>query len=208
MLGAGIFINTTELAQRAGMLGAFGYVLIGLLMLPLILSITTLLNKYPGGSFYTFGSKEIHPLAGFISAWSYFTGKLASATLMLHAAVLLTQQVFPALAVLPPLLCDIALLTLFVALNLLHIRTGSIIQMFFMGVKALPILLLVVTGVFYFQPHTLTAPHFHWQGLPGIMPLVLYATVGFEAAWLLEQQNQRCTHQCPTCGIDFLCNLD
>lgn len=65
MMGAGLFLNTVVLSQRAGMLGCFSYILIGLLLLPLIASITTLISMHPDGGFYTFGAKEINPFAGF-----------------------------------------------------------------------------------------------------------------------------------------------
>ena len=71
MLGAGIFINTSTLAQKTGLLGAGMYLLVGLLMLPLILSIAHLLRLHPAGGFYIFAKKEISPFMGFFSGWSY-----------------------------------------------------------------------------------------------------------------------------------------
>src|SRR5438132_371967 len=97
MLGSGIFINTTNLAQRAGALGALGYFLVSLLMLPLVLSIAKLLHKYPEGGFYSFARYEINIFTGFLSAWTYFVSKLASATLVIHISVLLMQKLFPLL---------------------------------------------------------------------------------------------------------------
>ena len=73
MLGAGLFINMNLLSQNAGILGAFSYIIIGLLMLPLIVSMMQLLKIHPSGGLYTFGLKELHPFAGFLSAWSYAT---------------------------------------------------------------------------------------------------------------------------------------
>ena len=40
MLGAGIFVNTVELAKRAGILGGFAYIIIGIMMLPLVVDVT------------------------------------------------------------------------------------------------------------------------------------------------------------------------
>ncbi len=51
MLGAGIFINTPDLAQRAGWLGFLAYALIGILMFPLILTIAELLRRHPTTGF-------------------------------------------------------------------------------------------------------------------------------------------------------------
>ena len=75
MMGAGIFINTVELAKRAGLLGAFMYPLIGLLILPLIIAIAKLIKLHPAGGFYIFAQKEINPFVGYLSTWSYFIAK-------------------------------------------------------------------------------------------------------------------------------------
>ena len=61
MMGAGIFINTVELSKRAGLLSGFMYPLIGLLVLPLIIAIASLIKIYPSGGFYTYGEQEISP---------------------------------------------------------------------------------------------------------------------------------------------------
>src|SRR6476620_3392969 len=87
MLGAGIFINTSTLAGRAGMLSGSMYLLVGLLMLPLILSIAQLLRLHPAGGFYAFAKNEVNPFVGFLSGWSYFTSKLASCMLMIHVSI-------------------------------------------------------------------------------------------------------------------------
>ena len=97
MMGGGIFINTVELAKRTGLLSGFMYPLIGLLILPLIIAISRLIELHPSGGFYVFGQKEINPFVGFVSTWSYFIAKLASASLMIHVSMSLLTQIFPAL---------------------------------------------------------------------------------------------------------------
>jgi len=188
MLGAGIFINTSELARRAGAVGALSYLLIGCLMFPLVLSIAQLLQLHPSGSFYTFGSKEIGAWAGFASAWSYFTGKLASAALMIHAAVLLTQSIIPAARMMHPLLIDGALIALFTGLNLLHVQIGSAIQGVFMGIKLVPLFFVLLAGLALMSPEHLGTAHQIWSGIPSTLPLVLYATLGFEAVCSLSSK--------------------
>ena len=113
MLGAGIFINTPTLAQRAGLLGAFMYLLVGILMLPLILSIAQLLRLHPAGGFYAFGQKEVNPFIGFLSGWSYFTAKLASCMVMIHVSVTLIQNIFPLLNSVHPFALDLAVVGFF-----------------------------------------------------------------------------------------------
>lgn len=182
MLGAGVFINTPTLAQRAGSLGGFMYILVGILMLPLILSIAQLLRLHPSGGFYTFAQKEIHPLAGFLSGWCYFTSKLASCMLMIHVSVTLLQNIFPVLLNIHSFVLDFFIVCCFSVLNLLNLKAGSSIQKMFIGFKTFPILFAISTGVFLFQTENFSSNHVIWDGIQSSLPLVIYAVVGFEAA--------------------------
>lgn len=182
MLGAGIFINTPELAKQAGALGAFNYLIVGILMLPLILSIAQLLTLHPSGGFYTFAQKEINSLSGFLSGWSYFTSKLASAMVMTHVSVTLLQQLFPALRIVHPFVFDTAIIGSFVALNTLNIKAGSTIQKMFISFKTIPIFFAIASGIFLLQGDNFSSSHLLWAGIPTSLPLVIYAVIGFEAA--------------------------
>lgn len=182
MLGAGIFINTPSLAQRAGFLGSFMYIIVGILMLPLILSIAQLLRIHPAGGFYTFARNEINPFMGFLSGWSYFTSKVASCMLMIHVSVTLIQSIFPVLNLIHPFFLDFLIVCLFSALNLLNIKAGSTIQKMFIGFKTFPIFFAISTGIFLLQSENFAYSNIHWEGIPLSLPLVIYAVIGFEAA--------------------------
>ena len=188
MLGAGIFINTVELAKRAGILGAFTYILIGILMLPLVISIAKLITIHPEGGFYTFASKEINPLVGFISAWGFFTGKLASTILMMHTAVLLIQHIFPTLNSINTFTLDTIILTIFIGFNMMNTKTGSSIQACFLILKIMPIMFVIASGLFLISSSNFTMPHSIWPGFSSALPLALYATGGFEAMCALSSR--------------------
>lgn len=188
MLGSGIFINTTILSKQAGILGFLSYIAIGILMLPLIYCITQLLAVHPSGGFYVFARQEINPFAGFISTWSYFIGKLSSAVIVIHIAILLLQQIFPILQGVSPLFLDTCVIIFFVLLNMLDLKTGSIIQSFFLGFKLLPIFFVIVFGFYLFSPWALSATPIIWQTFPLTLPLVLFAIAGFEAACSLSNR--------------------
>ncbi len=185
MLGAGIFLNTIKTAGPAGALSSFSYLLVGFLMLPLVLSIAKLTGMHPDGGFYAFGKNEISPFAGFISAWSYFIGKLASGALMIHFSLALIQHLIPAFGYFHLLTLDFIAIGLFVLLNMLNIKAGSQIQMMFTIFKLIPISFAILTGLYLFQGENITAPHRIWKGIPSILPFLFYATMGFEAACLL-----------------------
>jgi len=188
MLGAGIFINTPDLAQRAGWLGFLAYAVVAILMLPLILAIAELLRRHPTTGFYGFGSSEIHPFIGFISTWSYFTSKLASCTIMIHASVQFTQYLVPTLAAISPYIFDVGIITFFLLCNMLNMQTGSAIQKTFICFKLLPVIFIILSGIIFFNVDTFVIEPQTMQNFYTTIPLVLYAILGFEAACSLSNR--------------------
>ncbi|MEX0849017.1 MAG: amino acid permease [Candidatus Dependentiae bacterium] len=186
MVGVGLFINTTVLAHMVGAAGFVAYATLAILILPLILSIATLVNIYPSGGFYTYAKNELHPLAGFISSWSYFIGKLASATIMIHASMLLLQQIIPMLSQINIFALDIGMLFVFLALNMLHLQAGKSVQIVFLIMKLIPIFFVLFSGLFLLSPGNYTASQFDWSQFTGTIPLVLFAAIGFEATTSLS----------------------
>lgn len=188
MLGSGIFINSTILAKKAGFLGAFCYTLVGLLMLPLIISMSRLIALYPSGAFYTFSSKEIHPFIGFLSSWSYITGKLASAVIITQFSILLMQQVIPPLQAINPLFLNGNLMLLFLLLNMLDLKTGSKIQACFLVFKIIPIMFGILAGLYLFAGSSTAIYPLNFGNIPLALPLILFAIGGFEAACSLSSR--------------------
>lgn len=187
MLGSGIFINTVILPQHTGALGAVAYGIGGLLFLPLILAFSQLLKDFPGGTFYDFGA-AIHPVIGFTNSWTYFVGKLATAAIGIHVFVTLMQAINPAIAGYEPLVLDTLIVCLFVALNLFNLKTGRNINYIFIILKMIPILFVLFTALFLFNPCNFTVESFKWAGLPASMTFVIFAFAGFEASCSLSKQ--------------------
>ncbi len=182
MMGSGIFLNTVLIANKAGSVGFLSYALVGLMLLPLVLTMAKLIEMYPMGGFYSFTRQELSTFAGFITTWGYFTAKLASATIMIHTCAVTLQQLIPPLASISPYLFDLVLLTIFLALNMLHIRTGGTIQAMFTTFKSIPILFVIFAGLFFISGANLTSGHQLWSGIPLILPITIYAVMGFESA--------------------------
>lgn len=187
VIGSGIFINTTELAHRAGLLGGLSYALVGLLLLPLILSFVKLLEFYPSGGFYSFCNASLHPIVGFINTWCYFFAKLSSATLSIHIFTLLIQKTFPIFTCFSSLTFDLMILALLLGLNMLNVRTGSRIQGWVMLFKLFPLFLVIVSGILFLQGSNLAPVHQIWSGIPSAIPLVLHALLGFEIACAISR---------------------
>lgn len=186
MIGVGVFINTIPLSKATGILGAASYLAIGILMLPLILSISHLLKLHPSGGFYTFATQELSPFLGFVSTWSYFVAKLASTAIMTHVSVRFIQELIPSLAHYSPLTLDVTCILLFTLLNMQNMKTGGILQMIFTTLKLFPLLFLILTGLFLCDTQTILASTSAWSAIPSTLPLVLFSMLGFEAACSLS----------------------
>ncbi|MBA3751346.1 amino acid permease [Candidatus Dependentiae bacterium] len=187
MLGSGIFINTTVLTKQAGSLGAFVYLLIGIILFPLILTIAQLLHYHQeSGTFYDFG-RSISPFIGFLSSWSYFTAKLCSFALGVHVCLSFIQAIFPRTQVIPLLVFDCIVIVLFALLNTLNLKMGTTIQYSFIFLKMVPILFVILTGLFLAQGSSFSSGTAHFLGIPSSLPLVLYAFSGFEASCSLSR---------------------
>src|SRR5262245_34964163 len=99
MIGVGVFVNILPLTQRLGIFSFAAYLFIGVLLLPLILGMMSLISYHHTGGFYTYGKEELSPAAGFVSAWSYFVGKMASATLLISVCARFLHELIPNLRV-------------------------------------------------------------------------------------------------------------
>lgn len=186
MVGSGIFVNTVLLSQNAGGLGALAYLAVGILMLPLILSISKLASLHCGGNFYDYGA-NISPYTGFLTVLSYFIAKLSSCALAVHVCMSLLKTIFVPLRDVPTLALDIPLIILFAALNTLNLRVGKRIQLFFMSCKFIPILFVLATGLYLFNPANFSAANLYPLGVLTSVPFILYAFMGFEVSCSLSK---------------------
>lgn len=186
MLGTGLFINTVNLARIAGPLGALSYAAVGIILFPLIITIARLIELHPQGGFYKFGSAEINPLAGFLSAWVYFAGKLASATLMIHASTTLLRLLTPTLNMIPHLTLDTIVILLFALLNLGNMKMGNLIQTIFFSAKMVPLIIILGIATLWATPLNYHAALVGLEEFITTLPIVLYAAIGFEAACSLS----------------------
>lgn len=186
MLGSGIFINNVNLAQAAGPLSTLSYPLVGFLLIPLIAIFSLLLNYYPGATFYELGEK-VHPVFGFISSWGYFIGKLASSALSIHVSVATTQLLVPAIASINPLLIDVAILGIFILLNLFNVKTERPIQYLFVSLKSIPVFIVVGAAITLFNPVNLVVVEQSVMSLFSTIPFVIFGFAGFEASCSLSK---------------------
>ncbi len=181
MLGTGFFINTVVLTKEAGSLSPAVYLLVAVILLPLIMTMARLIRATPHSStIYDFG-RHISPFFGFISSWSYFTAKLCSTSLGIHVCLSFIQRIIPALQAIPIISLDVVAISFFTLLNLLNLRIGKQIQFTFICLKVIPILFVILSGLYLFNGAHFTPDTLIWTGVPLSVPLVLYVFTGFEA---------------------------
>ncbi len=184
MAGAGIFINIFNLTDKLSVFGGLLYLLVGCFIFPLTFVFAQLVEKFPCGAFYIYG-KQIHPFLGFVSCWTYFFGKLASVTVYMSVVTTFLQKLFPnPFASIHPIFISLNILALYVLLNCLNMRTGLIIQKIFVASKMIPLIGLILLGIYYFDINLIAAYQLDMplQNFIYMLPLVLYCFSGFEAA--------------------------
>lgn len=182
MVGAGIIVNTVLLTKLTGLLACLSYLFVGIFMLPLINSIGQLIQIHPSGGFYAY-ARPISPLLAFASCWTYFFGKLASASLILFVSATFIKQLCPALlAGIDTMPLSLILLALFIYLNLFNLKTGTALQQLFFIAKSIPVLFIIVSGILALPSITIATPTIDLLSIAGSLPFVLYSFTGFEAA--------------------------
>ncbi len=186
MFGAGIFINTISVAKQAGFLGFISYLVVAILLIPLIIGMSRLIALFPNGGFYGYGAHTISKGVGFFSAWAYFTGKLASAALLVHVFSTLIVSLFPGYLGISTIALDSIIICLFAWLNLHHMKTGRAIMYTFMVFKVVPILFAILSCLYLYSYWSVPADLFLWSGIPYAIPLVIFAFTGFEVCCSLS----------------------
>lgn len=186
MIGAGIFVNTIPLSERIGIFSPLSYIAVGILLLPLIFSMMKLIEYYPEGGFYTYVSSELSPRFGFAAAWSYFIGKMASATLVLSFSTRLFQEIIPLFKEINQPIVYGIILCLILTINNMGMRLGSSLQKMLVYAKFIPIVIVILIGLLYWNTIKFSVIQPTMQELIETIPMVLYAASGFETACILS----------------------
>ena len=151
-IGAGIFALPAVIAMQLGASAIWAYLICGLLMVPTLLCFVELGTKITttGGS-YAYVEKAFGPLAGFLTNTLYWLGYAVMTDAAL-ANVMADNLAtfFPALTV--PLY-RIVFLAIFMGglavINVIGVKESSRFVVTITLIKILPLLLLIVVGMFY-----------------------------------------------------------
>jgi len=181
VLGGGLFVNPTPLTRYAGSWGFVGYLLAGVILLPLIITLSELTRLHPvSGGLYVYSKEYLGPGLGFLSGWSYFLARTCSPALLIHFFITFLQATFPALQAYPTLLLDYLLIFTFIAMNILGVHIGGAVQILISMLKAIPIGFVICTSLFLIKPFQATQKIISSPEVSNIIPIALYAIIGFE----------------------------
>lgn len=181
IIGAGFFINLASLAGFVGIWGFLNYILGAVILLPIVLCMAELAsaNPVPGG-IYVYAKKYLHPVAGFMSGWSYFMAKATSVAVLVNVFVSFFRGMSVQLQAIPHLVLCYSMLTMLMTLNILGLSIGGVIQYFFMSMKIIPILFIAIASYFCFDASFLHFDTTLLSNVLGSLPVVVFAFTSFE----------------------------
>lgn len=182
ILGAGIFVNPKQLAILAGPYSIFCYLISGLIILPLIITIGELARLQPvSGGLYVYSKEYLSPIFGFLCSWSYFVAKSTSIAFLSHTVTSYFQTKIPFLQQFSILTLDYSVICSLCFINIAGVTIGSRIQYVFIAMKTIPLVFIFIAGFFCFNVSNFINEGFIASEFLSTIPVSLYALTGFEA---------------------------
>jgi APA family basic amino acid/polyamine antiporter len=188
MIGSGIFLLPASLAVYGG-ISIFGWLITatGSILVALVFGKLTQMIPRAGGP-YAYSRDAFGDFAGFLVAWGYWLSIVAA-----NAAIAVAFVSY--LTVFWPVLAQNSLLAAFVALasiwfltyiNIMGIRNAGMVQLITTIIKILPLLFIVLWGLFYidfsnFTPLNLSGES-NISAITATIALTLWAFLGLESS--------------------------
>lgn len=189
MIGAGIFVLPANLAKYGG-ISLLGWVVTaaGALVLAKIFSNFSKIIVNKSGGPYAYSKAGFGDFIGFLVAWGYWISIWVSNAAIAVAIVAALSFFIPELGDNPvaSVGTGLAFIWLFTWINTRGVREGSIAQVIFTVLKLLPLLFVILLGIFFFDfdnfPKFNTTEGSFFVTLSAVATLTLYAFLGVESA--------------------------
>lgn len=189
MIGVGVFVLPAVLAAY-GSISILGWIFsaAGALVLAKIFSNFSKLIVNKSGGPYVFARAGFGDFIGFLVAWGYWISIWISISAMALAIVGALTFFLPWLDTnsLLKLLISLGMIWTFTFINTLGIKASGFIQVLTTVLKVLPLLFVIIIGLFYFKFENFPAFNLteqtDWAVLPIVASLTLYAFLGIECA--------------------------
>ncbi len=188
MIGSGVFLLPASLAAFGG-LSLAGWVVsaAGATCLALVFAHLARLVPAAGGP-YAYTRMAFGDVPAFLVAWGYWISVWSTLAALAVAGVGYLDPFIPSIVRTPALaaLLAIALVWAFIGINIAGVRRAGQVQVLTTVVKILPLALVGIGGLFYFNPEafvvTATGPREVAAGITEVATLTLWAFLGLECA--------------------------
>jgi APA family basic amino acid/polyamine antiporter len=187
-IGIGIYVLPASLAPYGfnAMIG-WGITVLGMTVLARVFA--RLAREFPAADGpYAYIEATSGRLPAFISIWCYWVSCWITNAAIAIGVVGYLGKVLPGLEAFPPAALALALLWLFVAVNLLGVRTGGRVQVVTTALKLLPMGVIILLGIWLLatEPSTYAnhppATPLTLEGLMAASTIALFAMLGIESA--------------------------
>lgn len=144
-IGVGLFMGSASTIKWTGPSVLLAYAICGIFIYFIMRAMGEMLYVEPStGSFATFGHKYIHPLAGYITAWSNWFQWVIVGMAEIIAVGTYMQYWFPDLPAWIPGLIAMVILG---AANLISVKSFGEFEFWFAMIKIVTIILMIIAGV-------------------------------------------------------------
>lgn len=187
VIGAAFFLGAQSISMKSGFLSPFAWLFCGCLLLPLVAVFAWFAKRYPeAGGLYVYSQKSLGSFWGFLSGWGYFIGTTAGNAAVIHAFSNYLQNVPLVNQVLAPygllgLKFDLFLVLFFTLLNMMNVQFMERAQVFFVIMKTIPMLVLVVGAFCVSTSAPIVVQSWNFTNFFETIPMVFFAYIGFEA---------------------------
>jgi APA family basic amino acid/polyamine antiporter len=187
-IGSGVFMQPASLAPYGGYAMA-GWLISGVGAIALALVFSWMCSRFPRtGGPYVYVQEAFGPVAGFFTGWTYWVISWVSTPVLYVAATgylspLLGHPTAHALLVI-----QLSLLCMLTALNLRGVAVAGRVELVLSLMKILPLLIMPVLAVFYFQSDNIMVDQTRVAGLSlseilsSTALLTLWGFIGVESA--------------------------
>nr|WP_237690924.1 amino acid permease [Paenibacillus caui] len=144
-IGVGLFMGSANTIQWTGPSVLLAYAICGIFVFFIMRAMGEMLYLEPStGSFATFGHKYIHPLAGYMSAWSNWFQWIIVGMAEIIAVGAYMEYWFPNLPAWIPSILAMAILG---TANLISVKSFGEFEFWFAMIKIVTIILMIVAGI-------------------------------------------------------------
>lgn len=143
-IGVGLFMGSASTIQWTGPSVMLAYAIAGIFVFFIMRAMGEMLYVEPStGSFATFGYKYIHPLAGYLTAWSNWFQWVVVGMSEIIAVGAYMQYWFPEL---PPWIPGLIAMIILGAANLMSVKSFGELEFWFAMIKIVTIILMIFAG--------------------------------------------------------------